>query len=57
MEWISCKERLPENKTEEYLTWKDGKISVELWVYRDGQGYWYDYLGITHWTEIEHPKQ
>lgn len=50
--WIPVEEELP--KTEDkYLVIRNGNIEIELWKVTNDKGYWYDYLGITHWRLIE----
>lgn len=53
--WVSIKDELPPNKTKRYLTYKDNEMVFQNWYYVDGSGYWYDYLGVTHWCEIPKP--
>ena len=45
----------PPNKTEKYLVCRNGKVETEDWFYRDGLGYWWNYLGITHWSKLPKP--
>lgn len=47
--WIDSKEELP-TKEGKYLVMRDGRVDIEIWV---ESGYWYDYIGITHWRPIE----
>tara|TARA_R100000935_G_C2693051_1_gene107276 strand:+ start:191 stop:502 length:312 start_codon:yes stop_codon:yes gene_type:complete len=53
--WVAIKEQKPPNKNKRYLTFKDGEMIFQNWHYTNGNGYWYDYLGVTHWTEIPKP--
>lgn len=53
--WVSVKDKLPPNKTKRYLTYKDNEMVFQNWYYVNGSGYWYDYLGVTHWCEIPEP--
>lgn len=55
MHWVAVKEALPDNETKTYLVVRDGEVAIETWYYRDGKGYWYNYLGITDWKEIPEP--
>lgn len=45
----------PPNVTKQYLVCRNGKVELHDWFYRDGLGYWWDYLGITHWAEVPKP--
>ena len=45
----------PPNVTKQYLVCRNGKVELHDWFYRDGLGYWWNYLGITHWAEVPKP--
>jgi|DEB0MinimDraft_10_1074344.scaffolds.fasta_scaffold210033_1 hypothetical protein len=52
--WVA-NEIPPPNKTKQYLVCRNGRVEIHDWFYRDGIGYWWNYLGITHWAEIPKP--
>lgn len=54
--WNSAKD-IPPDETKEYLVVRDGVVGTETWFYRDGKGYWYNYLGITSWAEKPEPPK
>ena len=57
-EWISVKDRLP---TEEgaYIVFRDGDFEFCRYIFPKElkEGYWHDYLGITHWAFIPNPPK
>jgi hypothetical protein len=53
--WVAIKKQQPPNETKRYLTFKDGEMVFQTWYYVNGNGYWYDYLGVTHWADIPKP--
>ena len=53
--WVSVKDKLPPNENKRYLTYKNNEMVFQNWYYVNGSGYWYDYLGVTHWCEIPKP--
>ena len=52
--WVA-NETPPPNKTKQYLVCRNGRVEIHDWFYRDGLGYWWNYLGITHWAELPKP--
>lgn len=52
--WVA-KDTPPPNITKQYLVCRNGKVELHDWFYRDGLGYWWNYLGITHWAEVPKP--
>ena len=50
--WISVDSETPPNKTERYLVVRSGVVTIETWFYRDNEGYWFNYLGITKWQPL-----
>ena len=56
MEWISVKDRLPDlEKADDYIVVRKGNVETANWCYDSGRGFWYDYLGITHWMPLPEP--
>ena len=56
VQWVSVMDELPPNKNKKYLVIRDGEIEIGKWMYRkNGRGYWWNYLGITHWMQIPDP--
>ena len=53
--WVAVKKEDPPNETKRYLTFKNGEMVFQNWYYTNGVGYWWDYLGVTHWAEIPNP--
>jgi hypothetical protein len=54
--WVAVIDKLPPNKNKKYLVIRDGEIEICKWMYRSGgKGYWWNYLGITHWMELPEP--
>ena len=49
--WISVEEELPQAEGK-YLVIRSGNTEIEQWKITNNKGYWYDYLGITHWRPI-----
>jgi len=54
-QWVAVEDELPPNQTKEYEVVRNGNVEFDVWYYRDGKGYWYNYLGITHWKEKPEP--
>lgn len=53
--WVACKDELPIDQTKQYLVIRCGEVNIETWHYRNGKGFWYNYLGITEWKELPEP--
>ena len=53
--WVAVKKEQPPNETKRYLTFKDGEMVFQNWYYVNGNGYWHDYLDVTHWANIPKP--
>lgn len=53
--WVAFKNEQPPNETKRYITFKDGEMVFQNWYYVNGNGYWYDYSGVTHWANIPKP--
>jgi hypothetical protein len=51
--WIPIEEELPKEKGV-CLVKQRGYIQIGRWIVdSNNKGYWWDYLGITHWRPIE----
>lgn len=54
--WVAVMDELPPNENKKYLVIRGGEIEICKWMYREnGRGYWWNYLGITHWMELPKP--
>jgi len=53
--WVAVKEQLPPDETEKYIVLRDGEIEFDKWIFDGNKGYWWDYMGITHWMHIPKP--
>jgi hypothetical protein len=56
-QWVAVKDQLPPDETKEYEVVRNGNVEFDVWYYRDDRGYWYNYLGITHWKEKPQPPE
>ena len=52
--FISVEEELP-TEPGKYLVIRDNEFEICEWkvTKKSDEGYWYDYMGITHWRPIE----
>ena len=54
--WVAVIDELPPNENKKYLVIREGEIEICKWMYREnGRGYWWNYLGITHWMQLPEP--
>ena len=52
-QWISVEDEMPQVGGE-YLVKRNEVLEIEKWTLnKNNVGFWWDYLGITHWRPIE----
>jgi len=53
--WVAIKDQLPPDVTEKYMVLRNGEIEFDKWIFDGNKGYWWNYMGITHWMQIPEP--
>ena len=53
--WVAVKDQLPPNENKKYLVVRDGNVEFDKWIFNGTEGFWWDYMGITHWMQIPEP--
>jgi hypothetical protein len=53
--WVAVKDQLPPDESKRYLVVRDGNVEFDKWIFNGKKGFWWDYIGITHWMQIPEP--